>query len=42
MEYAIEIDELKKDFKDDKIITHVLRGLNMKIRQGKIVTECVM
>ncbi len=36
MDYAIEIENLKKDFKEGGVVTHALRGLNMKIRKGEI------
>ena len=36
MEYAIEIDNLKKDFREGGVVTHALGGVSLKIRKGEI------
>jgi ABC-2 type transport system ATP-binding protein len=36
MEYAIEIEGLKKDFREGKEITHAVNGISLKIRRGEI------
>jgi len=36
MDYAIEIENLKKDFKSKGAVTHALRGLSIRIKKGEI------